>query len=142
MGDDEDTSRAFLRRRRRNVVGGRSERIEVTVTPAEREQLRNAAENAGVSVPRLMVSRALAVGGGAPLVGREEKVAAWKEAIELRNLVAAIGVNMNQIAAQANTEHDVPAEFGPACAGVDRALAKVTAAFGAVYNPPEARIDG
>lgn len=136
---DSNASRAVLRRRRRNVTGGRTSKIEVKVTAAEKEKLRAAAEDAGVSVQRLMVARALSPASGVT-VGRDEKVAAWQQAVDMRNLIAGIGVNLNQIARQANSEAEVPAEFAAACAGVDRALARVTDAFGLVFNDPSTRI--
>jgi hypothetical protein len=131
-------SRALLRRRRRNVDGGRQNKIEVKVTAVEEQRLRAAAEHAGVSVQRLMVTRALSP---APtlLVGREEKVQAWKRAVDMRNLVAGIGVNLNQIARHANSEHELPQEFAAAVAGVDRALERVSAAFNDVFNDRQSR---
>ncbi|AUH70532.1 MULTISPECIES: plasmid mobilization relaxosome protein MobC [Gordonia] len=136
---DPNASRAFLRRRRRNVVGGRTNKIEVKVTAVEQQRLRAAADDAGVSVQRLMVARTLSPVAAVP-VGREEKVAAWQQAVDMRNLIAGIGVNLNQIARQANSEAEIPAEFAAACAGVDRALSRITAAFNEVFNDPSTRI--
>lgn len=121
-----------LRRRRRNHVGGRRLRIDVTVTESERAQLIEAADRAGVSVPRLMVSGAL--GAPKPVAGHAEKVEAWKEATALRNLISGLAVNMNQIARHANSEHEVPPDFEAAVDAAYRACDRVRDAFGEVFS--------
>ena len=86
MAESDNSHRAFGRRRRRNHPGGRDARIVVRVSPVEDQELRNRAEDAGMSVQRLLVTRALSSSGGAP-VNHAEKVAAWTEATDIRNLV-------------------------------------------------------
>lgn len=123
-----------FRRRRRNHPGGRDRKIEVKVTAAEEERLRAAAEHAGMSVQRLMVTRALAMSGaGMSPASHAAKVAAWTQANEIRNLISGIAVNMNQIARHANTEHEIPADFAPACEATRRASERVRDAFGEVF---------
>lgn len=135
-----------FRRRRRNHPGGRDRKIEVKVTAAEQERLRAAAEHAGMSVQRLMVTRALATSGaGVSPASHAAKVAAWAQANEMRNLISGIAVNMNQIARHANTEHEIPADFAPACEATRRASERVRDAFGEVFGvrfPATRRAEG
>ncbi|NED59753.1 MobC family plasmid mobilization relaxosome protein, partial [Streptomyces sp. SID10244] len=63
-----------------------------------------------------------------------EKVAAWKQATDLRNLLSGIAVNMNQIARHANSEREVPADFEAAVDAVHRASDRVRDAFGEVFG--------
>lgn len=133
MAEPDNAHRAFGRRRRRNHPGGRDARIVVRVNAVEDQELRNRADDAGMTVQRLMVSRALSTDTGGALVNHAEKVAAWKEATEIRNLLAGIAVNMNQIARHANTEREVPADFEAAVDAVRRASARVRDAFGEVF---------
>ncbi|WP_078113957.1 plasmid mobilization relaxosome protein MobC [Gordonia sp. IITR100] len=132
MTESENTHRAFGRRRRRNHPGGRDARIVVKVSPAEDVELRNRAEDAGMTVQRLLVTGALSPAGGVP-VNHAEKVAAWKEATDIRNLLSGIAVNMNQIARHANSEREVPADFEAAVDAAHRASARVRDAFGEVF---------
>lgn len=132
--DNANVARSFGRRRRRNHPGGRQTKIEVKVSAAENDQLRAAADRAGVSVQRLMVTRALSAEATGGSVGRAELVAAWQQAVEMRNLLGALGNNMNQIARNANNTGQVPADFAPALDAVKRASEKVRATFGAVYD--------
>lgn len=132
MTESENTHRAFGRRRRRNHPGGRDERIVLKVSPAEDAELRARAEDAGMTVQRLLVTGALSPAGGVP-VNHAEKVAAWKEAAEIRNLLSGIAVNMNQIARHANSERAVPADFEAAVDAVHRASDRVRDAFGEVF---------
>ena len=133
MAESENTHRAFGRRRRRNHPGGRQERFVVKVSPVEEAELRNRADDAGMTVQRLLVTGALSPAGGAP-VNHAEKVAGWKDATDIRNLLSGIAVNMNQIARHANSEREVPADFEAAVDAVHRASARVRDAFGEVFG--------
>ena len=82
----------------------------------------------GISVQRLMVTAALS-DERTPSVDFETRRQAWAQACEVRNAIAALGVNMNQIARQANTDQEIPADFAPATAAVTRAMARVLEAF-------------
>ena len=132
MAESDNSHRAFGRRRRRNHPGGRDARIVVRVNPVEDQELRNRADDAGMSVQRLMVTRALSTNGGGP-VNHAEKIAAWQEATEIRNLLSGIAVNMNQIARHANTEGEIPADFAAAVLATRRASERVRDAFGEVW---------
>lgn len=132
MTDSENTHRAFGRRRRRNHPGGRDSRIVLKVSPAEDAELRNRAEDAGMTVQRLLVTGALSPTTAGP-VNHAEKVAAWKDATDIRNLLSGIAVNMNQIARHANSERAVPADFEAAVDAVHRASDRVCDAFGEVF---------
>lgn len=133
MAESDNAHRSFLRRRRRNHPGGRDERIIVKVTDAEKQDLLNRAEDAGAgSVQKFLMARAYdtKVGVG---INYAEKLAAWKEATEMRNLLSGIAVNMNQIARHANSERAVPADFEAAVDAVHRASDRVRDAFGEVF---------
>lgn len=84
-----------------------------------------------MSVQRLMVSRALK--SSVPAHSYAEKVAAWQEAMHIRNLLSGIAVNMNQIARHANTEREVPPDFESAVNAVLRTADRVRDAFGEVF---------
>ncbi|SIS23178.1 mobilisation protein (MobC) [Williamsia sterculiae] len=124
----------MLRRRRANSPGGRTATpIQVKVTADEDALLRARARAAGVTVQRYMVTRALTDSTAEP-VDWEGRKAAWAQACEVRNLVAALGNNMNQIARQANTDGEIPEDFPAAVAGVRRATDRVLAAFGETFG--------
>lgn len=133
MTESDNAHRAFRRRRRSNHPGGRDKKIEVKVTATEEQQLRAAAEQSGMTVQRLMVSRALGSPTAGSVVDHRAKVTAWSEAMDMRNLLSGLGVNMNQIARHANTEDEIPPDFGPACDAVRRASDRVRDAFGDVF---------
>ena len=133
MSRSEDSAGAFLRRRRRNHPGGRDDRIIIKVTAAEKQDLLNRAEDAGFgSVQEFLMARAVnaEAGGG---INHAEKLAAWKEATGIRNLLSGIAVNMNQIARHANTDKDIPPDFEPAVNAVLRTADRVRDAFGEVF---------
>lgn len=86
--------------------------IKVKLSDAEREQLRERADQLGVSVPRLLVESALAEPDGGWVAVREQAVQRRQllvELNELRYLVATIANNVNQLAKTANTSGDLPA---------------------------------
>lgn len=127
-------SRSIMRRRRANVPGGRGGRFVVKVSPEEEALLVARAKMAGgISVQRLMVTAALS-DERTPSVDFETRRQAWAQACEVRNAIAALGVNMNQIARQANTDQEIPADFAPATAAVTRAMARVLEAFEATFG--------
>ncbi|MEU3475852.1 plasmid mobilization relaxosome protein MobC [Rhodococcus sp. NPDC006774] len=132
-GGDGRPSRSIMRRRRANVPGGRDGRFVVKVSADEAALLRARAQVANVSVQRLMVSRALSEQQG-PSVDYETRRAAFTQACEMQNLIAALGTNMNQIARQANSEQRIPADFEPTMEAVRRALSRVMGAFEAAFG--------
>lgn len=130
----QQSSRSIMRRRRANVPGGRGGRFVVKVSPEEEALLVARAKMAGgISVQRLMVTAVLS-DGSVRSVDFETRRQAWAQACEVRNAIAALGVNMNQIARQANTDQDIPADFAPATAAVTRAMARVLEAFEATFG--------
>lgn len=78
---------------------------QVTLTEAEREQLRGRAAELGVSVPRLMVEAALE-GRETPTERRREVA----ELFEIRRLLATVANNINQLAKAANISGEVAAQ--------------------------------
>ncbi|WP_020109770.1 plasmid mobilization relaxosome protein MobC [Nocardia sp. 348MFTsu5.1] len=126
-------SRSIIRRRRANVPGGRDEKIEVKVTADEKELLRARGKLMNMSPQRLMVTSALGQ-NSAPRVDYADRKQAWDQACELRNLIAAIGNNMNQIARQANSDEQIPADFATALDAVMRAHRRVFDAFGETFG--------
>lgn len=134
---DEETnagSGVFRRRRRRNVEGARQGYIGVKVSSDEEAQLRAVAEKAGMSPQRLMVTRALRPDAASTTVDHAEKVRLWAEAMDVRNLLGALSVNMNQIARHANTEREIPADFEAAVAATRDASLRVRDAFGKIFD--------
>ncbi|MDF1480334.1 plasmid mobilization relaxosome protein MobC [Leifsonia sp. H3M29-4] len=95
----------FGRRRRANVAGGRSIDFRVKATPEEADALRAAADELGVSVPRLLLERTL-TGSGETVTERRQL---GFELSELRRLLASIANNTNQVARYTNGEGHVPA---------------------------------
>ena len=77
---------------------------QVTLTVAEREQLRARAGELGVSVPRLMVESALS--GVETPSDRKQQIA---ELFEVRRLLATVANNVNQLAKAANISGQVDA---------------------------------
>lgn len=130
-------SRSVRRRRQANAPGGRSAApVQVKLTPSERELLVLRAAAEGVSLPRLLVESTLnpqwrgegsASGGGAGLSRRQEALVALEQASELRNLLGALGRNINQIARFVNsTDGELPGELSASLAAVQRAAGEVT----------------
>lgn len=134
MNESTTTGPSLRRRRRQNVEGARQLRIVVKVTANENEKLRTLADKAGVSVQRFLVARALRPDALSTVVDHEQKVRLWSEAMEIRNLLGALSVNMNQIARHANTESEVPSDFSMAVAATRDASCRVRDAFGSIFN--------
>ncbi|OBC13605.1 hypothetical protein A5788_00360 [Gordonia sp. 852002-50816_SCH5313054-c] len=134
MDEQFSSTHASRRRRRNNVEGARQRRIVVKVTADEEDALRARADRAGVSVQRLMVARALRPDAPSTVADHTEKVRLWSEATEVRNLLGALSVNMNQIARHANTEREVPVDFAAAVAATRDASHRVRDAFGNIFN--------
>ncbi|PVY23641.1 mobilization protein MobC [Williamsia muralis] len=92
--------------------------------------LRAAAE--GVSVPRLLIESTLnpqwrGEGPDAVMSRRQEALAALEQAADTRNLLLAIGRNINQIAKHVNsTDGELPEELSAALASVTRSCDEVT----------------
>ena len=101
---------------------------QVTLTEAEREQLRARAAELGVSVPRLMVESALQ--GVETPTDRKQQVA---ELFEVRRLLATVANNVNQLARSANISGQVDAgrRLEQTLGEVDELLARMREMTGA-----------
>jgi len=99
---------------------------QVTLTEAEREQLRARAAELGVSVPRLMV----ALQGVETPTDRKQQVA---ELFEVRRLLATVANNVNQLARSANISGQVDAgrRLEQTLGEVDELLARMREMTGA-----------
>ncbi|HEY9411760.1 MAG TPA: plasmid mobilization relaxosome protein MobC [Jiangellaceae bacterium] len=91
--------RQVQRRRRANVVGGREHWHRVKVSAEEHERLAQLAEQHGVSVPRLLVEAALSDDASETPTQRRQ---AMIELFAIHRLLAAVSVNINQIAKSTN----------------------------------------
>lgn len=87
------------RERQFNVPGGRSVRRVAKVTPDQDLVLRARAEQAGMSVPRLLVESALADHAPETAKDRRELLA---ELFRLERSLSAVGNNLNQLTRAAN----------------------------------------
>lgn len=87
------------RRRRANAPGGRRKQHFVRVTPEEDEKLSCLAEQAGVSVPRLLIESTLTRPTDPSSM---EQQAIIDELYGLRRQITGIAVNVNQIAHATN----------------------------------------
>ena len=112
--------RRFARRRQANEVGGRTHSHRVKVTEREAVALAERAQERGVSVPRLLVEAALT--DPATSATAAERQEAMVELFAVRRLLAAVSNNVNQLARQANSTGQVPAEAA-ATIGAARRLA-------------------
>ncbi len=121
---DNGLSEHKRRRRRANldVEGGRRRRFVVVVDDDERDRLVAAAAAQGVTVPRLLVESALAPAGETTT----QRQATLTRLFGLRRTLGGIGVNVNQIAHQANTDDEVPSGAHAAIDEVRDALARLS----------------
>jgi hypothetical protein len=122
----EAAADASLRTRVRAGAHGFGGRVTLTV--AEREQLRARAAELGVSVPRLMVESALQ--GVETPTDRKQQVA---ELFEVRRLLATVANNVNQLARSANISGQVDAgrRLEQTLGEVDELLARMREMTGA-----------
>jgi len=123
----EGRVRRFARRRQANEVGGRSHSHRVKVTAEEAAALAQRAEERGVSVPRLMVEAALA--DPARSATAAERQEAMVELFAVRRLLAAVSNNVNQLARQANSTGQVPAEAAATIAAARRLAGRIDGAI-------------
>lgn len=95
MSEDEvSRPRRFRRERRENVPGGRAGRHVVKVTPEEESELLRRAQEARITVARLMVESALS-DSGETATDRRDLAA---ELFSAFRLLSAISININQMA--------------------------------------------
>ncbi len=125
-GEGQAVVRQGPRRRRANVDGGRSERITVRLTPAERQLLTMVADQAGVSVQRLMVESALRNESPQAVKDRRDLLALMRG---VQQLVGRVGTNVNQITRAVNATGETRKELAGALAGIQRMLDRVDEAM-------------
>ncbi|WP_257233744.1 plasmid mobilization protein [Rhodococcus qingshengii] len=117
MSEDEvSRSRRFRRERRENVPGGRAGRHVVKVTPEEESELLRRAQEARITVARLMVESALS-DAGETATDRRDLAA---ELFSAFRLLSAISININQMAKATNATGEMPVELNGALVSVRR----------------------
>jgi hypothetical protein len=98
------------RRRRANAAEEKRDLIQaVYVSKTELETLRQRAEAAGVTVPRLLFESAMS-DTVETITDRRRQAT---KLFALHRELSGAAVNMNQVAKKANTVHEVPSEFHP-----------------------------
>lgn len=110
------------RKRQANVTGGRQVRREVTLTPVQDGQLVVAAERANRTVPAFLVEAGLKAGGYQTETERRESIFAL---FQLREQLARIGNNVNQMAKLLNAEGEVDTDLRATLAVVREKIAAV-----------------
>ena len=119
----ESRPRALRRRRRANVTGGRRHRHEVWVSPEEELALLSRADEAHVTVPRLLVESALAPAGETSSE-RRELAAEFFRAVRL---LAALSNNVNQMAKATNATGEVGRELSATVGAVRECALRIRA---------------
>ncbi|WP_218714245.1 MobC family plasmid mobilization relaxosome protein [Arthrobacter sp. BF1] len=126
MADEVEDSRSHRKsERRRRVLGGRQHRHVVRVTPEEEARLLSLALEYHVSVPKLLVDSALAGGADAAAVNASERKELLVQLFGAHRLLAGIANNVNQIARQANSTSEIPAETNATLAAARRAAERI-----------------
>lgn len=101
------------RKRQPNAAGGRSVRRVVKLTVEQNLALQVMADEAGVSVPRLLVESTLSQSRGETATERRELITLL---FQLQRGLAAAGNNVNQIARATNATGEIQGEL---CASLD-----------------------
>nr|WP_181716194.1 MobC family plasmid mobilization relaxosome protein [Cryobacterium sp.] len=122
MSEETPRARAFLRRRRSNVEGGRQHFHKVKVTPEEEAVLLRLSKAQHVTIPRLLIESALAVETSETPTERRNAMA---ELYTLHRLLAAISNNVNQMAKATNATGTVPAELVETLRAVRRTAERI-----------------
>jgi hypothetical protein len=110
------------RRRRANVKGGRPHSFQVTASDHEAAALVAKAEQARKTVPALLFDAAMDQGGTERVV---LDVEVRDELTAIRNMMRALGNNVNQLAKHANATGEFPAEAASAIEAVQRTAVKI-----------------
>lgn len=114
-----------VRRRRKNVAGGRRHAHLVRVTPEEEALLLQRATSLGVTVPRLLVESALAAQGETAT----ERQWVMAELFRVHRLLGTIANNVNQMAKATNATHEVQADMSATFEVVRRTAGRVSDAI-------------
>ena len=110
------------RRRRANVKGGRPHAWQVTASDEEAAALIVKAAQSHKTVPALLFDAAMAQGQAEKFVlGTEIR----DELVAIRNMMRALGNNVNQLAKHANATGEFPAEAHAAIKAVQRTAARI-----------------
>ncbi|MER5627346.1 plasmid mobilization relaxosome protein MobC [Streptosporangium sp. NPDC002544] len=117
--------------RRRRVAGGRGNRHTVRFTDAGQHRVEGAAAAAGMSVPNLLAETMPAsLAQGDRLMTVAECQALAREITAAQRVLRAIGNNVNQLAAKANTgQAPAAAEVGATMHAVRRATHRIDLAL-------------
>jgi hypothetical protein len=110
------------RRRRANVKGGRPHGFQVTASDEEAAALIVKAEQARKTVPALLFDAAIAQGAAEKFV---LDVEVREELTAIRNMMRALGNNINQLAKHANATGEFPAEAAEAIKAVQRTAVRI-----------------
>lgn len=118
--------------RRRRVSGGRRHRYSVRFTDTEHELVLAAAAEAGLTVPHLLAETVLL-----SLTGRDRLTAADRrvlagELAAVRRFLAAVGTNVNQLAAAANSTGHIPPQTETTMRSIAGMLARLDEALTSV----------
>jgi hypothetical protein len=114
------------RRRRANVKGGRPHSWQVTASDEEAAALIVKAEQARKTVPALLFDAAMAQGAAEQFV---LDVEVREELTAIRNMMRALGNNINQLAKHANATGEFPAEANSAIKAVQRTAGRINDAI-------------
>lgn len=125
MSDPKGPKKRLARRRRANAPGGRPHQHMVRVTDLEEAQLRLRADAENVTIPRLLIERALADGGETPSERRDALV----ELFRVRRQLAGLATNVNQIAHAVNTDGRMPIGSAATLARIEDVVEKIDAAI-------------
>ena len=120
--------------RMRRSPGGRHRLLGVRLTEEEERQIRQRAEEAGLSAQRFLVEAALLGSAGAAAQRRR----AQRDAERARLILASISNNVNQLAKWANTNHVLPETFAACIDDIrraTRAVAETTQRLGSASEP-------
>lgn len=128
MSEPKGPKKRLARRRRANAPGGRPHQHMVRVTDMEEAQLRLRADGENVTIPRLLIERALADGGETPSERREALV----ELFRVRRQLAGLATNVNQIAHAVNTDGRMPIGSAAELAQIEDVVGKIDAAIEAL----------
>jgi hypothetical protein len=128
MSDPKGPKKRLARRRRANAPGGRPHQHMVRVTDLEEAQLRLRADAENVTIPRLLIERALADGGETPSDRRDALV----ELFRVRRQLAGVATNFNQIAHAVNTDGRMPIGSAATFTRIEDVVEKIDAAIEAL----------
>jgi uncharacterized protein (DUF1778 family) len=118
------------RSRRRRRRGVHSELLRFRVTPAERQELNEAAVSIGSSLSRFCAEAALSVARGMPqqlasAQDREALAQLQRQLFAARTEVGRFGTNVNQAVAALNTTGEAPVWMGRAMAMVGDSIRRL-----------------